>query len=250
MKIIDLPNDLLNVILTYLFEDAFANEERNALLMQQQKKIQVNVPNNTYVREMYSLYYMNRKMAFYLSETKIGTCFFRHITPPFLTKRVVKKKKKIFNFFKKRLLSNYNNNSNNSNDMKKNGMKKFLCTIEQNDIGIKRTTPLFIHFLVKAADEEDKENISKNNCIEYEFDGFNHRLIGVESIFTSIKTGEKINIPAKYFSECSTINFEPTKTRNNLAISVTIDTPDFESLDLRFRLRVPSNTYQMQAWGL
>ena len=50
--------------------------------------------------------------------------------------------------------------------------------------------------------------------------------------------------------ECSTINFEPTKTRNNLAISVTIDTPDFESLDLRFRLRVPSNTYQMQAWGL
>ena len=126
--------------------------------------------------------------------------------------------------------------------------KKFLCAIEQNDAGIETAKPLFVKFRIKQFDSTDED--SKIHRIEYEYDGFAHRILGVESIFTSVTTGKRFQIPAEYFSEFSTINFEPEISNNKLSISVSVDTPDFECLDLRFQLLNPTHKFEKKAWGI
>ena len=241
MSLVELPSDLLNIVLKYLFEDVsqeedtkYSNKKLNSCINNNKK-----IGNDIYSHDLYSLCYTNKRMAMYISCTKLGLCFFRHITSPILTDRIFTKKKKILQFFKKNLLSHGSGNNKN---------KKFLCTIEQNDIGINTATPLFVNFRTKYSDDTDED--SKMNRIEYEYDGFAHRILGVESIFTSTTTGKLVPIPAKYFSEFSTIYFEPVIAKNKLSVSINIDTPDFESLDLRFHLLNPTNKFEKKAWGI
>jgi hypothetical protein len=246
MSLVELPSDLLNIVLTYLFEDVSQQEEvteedtkrSNKKLNSYMNKLKKN-GNDFYNHELYSLCYTNKRMAMYISCTKLGLCFFRHITPPILTDRIFTKKKKILQFFKKHLLSHGNGNNKNN---------KFLCKIEENDIGIETTKPLFVIFRTKNSDDTNED--SKMNRIAYEYDGFAHRILGVESIFTSATTGKLFPIPAKYFSELSTINFEPVIIKDKLSVSVNIDTPDFESLDLRFHLLNPTHKFEKKAWGI
>ena len=258
MAIVDLPNDVLNVVLSYLFVDTLLEEEEyqesvanarreienfDVYPMQYTSMHDRSDYHAYYAKDLYSLCYLNRCMALYMSDTRIGKCFFRHTTRFVRTNRIYKKRRSIINFFKKYLLDG------------KRG-KKILCTVDRNCIGIKTTTPLFVQFTAKRADCE-KENIeNKPNIrntgrldLEYEFDGYTHRIIGVESTLTTLG-GKKVSIPAKYFSEFSTLNFEPIVHENKLAVSVNVDTPDFDSPDLRFNLFQPCHPFENKAWGM
>lgn len=113
-----------------------------------------------------------------------------------------------------------------------------------------------VQFTAKRVECEKENTVNKpdlrNNGpldLEYEFDGYTHRIIGVESTLTTLG-GKKVSIPAKYFSEFSTVNFEPIVHENKLAVSVNVDTPDFDSPDLRFNLFQPCHPFENKAWGI
>ena len=260
MCVIDLPNDVLNVVLSYLFVDTLLEEEeyqKSVASARRQTEIEnfdahpmeyMNMHNRNvhyapYEKDMYSLCYLNRCMALYMSDTRIGKCFFRHTTRFVRTNRIYKKRRSVINFFKKYLLGGKKHT-------------KILCTVDRNCIGIKTTTPLFVQFTVKRVECEKENTVNKRNLrnngpldLEYEFDGYTHRIIGVESTLTTLG-GKKVSIPAKYFSEFSTVNFEPIVHENKLAVSVNVDTPDFDSPDLRFNLFQPCHPFENKAWGI
>ena len=121
MCVIDLPNDVLNVVLSYLFVDTLLEEEeyqKSVASARRQTEIEnfdahpmeyMNMHNRNvhyapYEKDMYSLCYLNRCMALYMSDTRIGKCFFRHTTRFVRTNRIYKKRRSVINFFKKTIL--------------------------------------------------------------------------------------------------------------------------------------------------
>ena len=116
MGVIDLPNDVLNVVLSYLFVDTLLEEEEyqnsvasargekelenfDAHPMEYMNMQNRNVHYAPYENDMYSLCYLNRCMALYMSDTRIGKCFFRHTTRCVRTNRILQEKEKYHKLF-------------------------------------------------------------------------------------------------------------------------------------------------------